>query len=81
MVQLLTQFYALDHRGKFHFWKEPEKACKWMNASSTREVDCRAFILEAPDKRNDLDEKQKNQILNHSEKDLFWEPDWLHQKR
>ena len=77
LVQLLAQFYALDHRGKFHFCKESEEACKWVNASINREVDCRACILEVLDRRNDLDEEQKKQILNHSEKDLFWEPEWL----
>lgn len=41
LVKLLSQFYALDHRGKFQFCKESEEACSWVNASSTREIDCR----------------------------------------
>ena len=77
LMQLLAQFYAFDHRGKFHFYKEFEDTCKWVNASSNHEVDCRAFILEALDRHNNLDDDKKKQILNHPEKDLFWEPDWL----
>ena len=56
LVKLLAQFYALDHRGKFQFCKESEEACSWVNASSTREIDCRICIQEALDKRDDLDE-------------------------
>ena len=41
LVKLLAQFYALDHWGKFQFCKESEEACSWVNASSTREIDCR----------------------------------------
>ncbi len=40
LIKLLVQFYALDHRGKFQFCKESEEACSWVNASSTREIDC-----------------------------------------
>ena len=80
LVKLLAQFYALDHRGKFQFCKESEEACNWVNASSTREIDCRIWIQEALDKRDDLDKEQKSQILKHSEKDMFWEPDWMHRK-
>ena len=80
LVKLLAQFYALDHRGKFQFCKESEEACSWVNASSTREIDCRICIQEALDKRDDLDKEQKSQILKHSEKDMFWEPDWMHRK-
>ena len=53
LVKLLAQFYALDHRGKFQFCKESEEACSWVNASSTREIDCRICIQEALDKRDD----------------------------
>jgi len=42
LVKLLAQFYALDQRGKFQFCKESEEACNWVNASSTREIDCRS---------------------------------------
>ena len=49
LVKLLSQFYALDHRGKFQFCKESEEACSWVNASSTREIDCRICIQEALD--------------------------------
>jgi len=80
LVKLLAQFYALDHRGKFQFCKESEEACSWVNASSTREIDCRICIQEALDKRDDLDKEQKSQILKHSEKDMFREPDWMHRK-
>ena len=80
LVKMLAQFYALDHRGKFQFCKESEEACSWVNASSTRETDCRFCIQEALDKRDDLDKEQKSQILKHSEKDMFWEPDWVHRK-
>ena len=64
----------------FQFCKESEEACSWVNASSTREIDCRICIQEALDKRDDLDKEQKSQILKHSEKDMFWEPDWMHRK-
>ena len=78
--QTARAVYALDHRGKFQFCKESEEACSWVNASSTREIDCRICIQEALDKRDDLDKEQKSQILKHSEKDMFWEPDWMHRK-
>ena len=71
---------CLGPLGKFQFCKESEEACSWVNASSTREIDCRICIQEALDKRDDLDKEQKSQILKHSEKDMFWEPDWMHRK-
>ena len=67
LVKLLSQFYALDHRGKFQFCKESEETCSWGNASSTREIDCRICILEALDNRDDLDIEQKSLILKHPE--------------
>ena len=80
LVKLLAQFYVLDYRGKFQFCKETEEACSWVNDSSTREIYCRICIQEALDKLDDLDKEQKSQILKHPEKDMFWEPDWMHRK-
>ena len=80
LVKLLAQFYALDHRGKFQFYKESEEACSWVNASNALEIYCRICIQEALDKRDDLDTEQKSQILTHSKKDMFWEFEWMHRK-
>ena len=51
--------------------KNPKRpACGWMLQVTA--VDCRVCILQALDRLNDLVEELKKQILNHSEKDLFW---------
>ena len=71
LVKLLAQFYALDQLGKFQFCIESEEACSWVNASSTREIDCPICIQEALDKRDDLDKEQESEILKHSKKDMF----------
>ena len=71
IICILAEFYALDHLGKFHFCKNPANACYWVNANSTKDLDCRICIEEAMAERENLSIEQKHQIRRYAEKDLF----------
>ena len=51
---ILAEFYALDHLGKYYFCKNPANACHWVNANSTKDLDCRICIEEALAERENL---------------------------
>ncbi len=73
-ARLLAGFYALDHRGRYHFCRFTDVPCHLINALSAKEPDCRICVRIALDQREDLNREDKILIYEHCEKDMLGEP-------